>query len=365
MILDHLEVRNVRNVRNLELRLSPSTNFITGPNGAGKTTLLETIHLLVRGRSFRSGGLNSLVTFGEQELLVTAKGSHEGHSMRIGLRKTRDTKVRMRINESDVRQVSQIAATIPLQTFLPDLPDLVFGSPSGRRQWLDWCVFHTDNNYLRTLRKYQRVLRQRNAALRNQSTDLRGWTIQLADHADTVTRVREKIFSDVNECFVEVLAQLAPNIRIKLDYVRGWDDSDLLEGLEKDRQYELKYGVTRLGPHRSDVQVRMLDLASGRDAGAAARILSRGQGKAVASAMKLAQVEHLKSRSVPSVVLIDDFASEFDDEYGSRFFGTLLRTGSQVVATTTQESDIIKLGRNIADAQPLILRIQNGRLAGT
>lgn len=363
MILDRLDVHNVRNVRRAQINLSPSSNLITGANGAGKTTLLETVHLLVRGRSFRSGGLDSLISFGEDELLASASGRHQEHAMRIGLRKVRKAKVRMRMNEADVRQISQIAATVPLQVFLPDVSDLVFGPPAGRRLWLDWGVFHADNGYMRILRSFQRLLRQRNAALRSRAPDLNSWTIQMAEHADVVTQTREKIFADLKESFCELLSELAPNIRIQLDYVRGWEGESLLEGLAKDHHFELKYGMTRLGPHRSEVRIRTLDLATGRDVGASARTLSRGQGKAVACAMKLAQVRYLNNRSIPTVVLIDDVASEFDEDYGRRFFEVLLRTGSQVIATTTQESDIITMWRDVSPVVPLIVRMNKGRLA--
>lgn len=363
MILDRLDVHNVRNVRRAQINLNPSSNLIAGANGAGKTTLLEAVHLLVRGRSFRSGGLDSLISFGEDELLASASGRHQGHAMRIGLRKVRKAKVRMRMNETDVRQISQIAATVPLQVFLPDVSELVFGPPAGRRLWLDWCVFHADNDYMRELRSFQRLLRQRNAALRNRAPGLNSWTTQMAEHANVITRTREKIFADLKVRIRELLGELAPNIRIQLDYVRGWEGESLLEALAKDHLFELKYAMTRLGPHRSEVQIRTLDLATGRDVGASSRTLSRGQGKAVACAMKLAQVRYLSSRSIPTVVLIDDVASEFDENYGRRFFEALLRTGCQVIATTTQESDIITMWRDISPVGPLIVRMNKGRLA--
>ena len=360
MIVDRLDVRNVRNVAQARLQLDPGVTFITGPNGAGKTTLLECLHLLARGRSFRAGGLNPLISFGEQDLLVTASGSHQGRSMRIGLQKTRSTKVRMRLNQEDVRQVSQIAAAIPLQMILPDVAELVFGSPARRRLWLDWLVFHTDNGYLQELRSFQRVLRQRNAALRNRSSDIESWTAQLSQSAERVSRWRKETLEAVHGVFGQVLAELAPNMRIYLDYDRGWLEESLLDGLAKDHGIELKYGVTRLGPHRSDVRVRVLDFDTGNDAGAAARVLSRGQGKAVACAMKLAQVRFLNARSIQSVVLLDDVASEFDDEYGRKFFGTLRRTEAQAIATSTQESDIIKMWESVAGAKPPLIRIHNG-----
>ncbi|MCY3885478.1 MAG: DNA replication and repair protein RecF [Gammaproteobacteria bacterium] len=363
MIVDRLEIRNVRNVALAKLQLDSGITFVTGPNGAGKTTLLECLHLLARGRSFRSGALNALITFGEQELLVSAEGSHLDTPLRIGLQKSRAAKVRMRLNQADVRQVSQIAAIVPLQIMLPDTADLVFGPPARRRLWLDWLIFHTDNSYLQELRSFQRALRQRNAALRRRSADIRSWTAQLAQHAEEVSRMRQATLAELHETFDKVLTEMVPNMRISLDYDRGWQEENLSDGLARDSRVELKYGVTRLGPHRSDVRVRALDFDSGNDAGPAARVLSRGQGKAVACAMKLAQVRYLNARSIQSVVLLDDVASEFDDEYGRKFFGALHRTEAQSIATTTQESDIIRLWSSVAGTTPTLVKIRNGTIA--
>ncbi|HAH79777.1 MAG TPA: DNA replication and repair protein RecF, partial [Gammaproteobacteria bacterium] len=54
MLLNFLEVEQFRNLTSARLEFCPGFNLIEGPNGAGKTTLLEAIHLLARGKSFRS-----------------------------------------------------------------------------------------------------------------------------------------------------------------------------------------------------------------------------------------------------------------------------------------------------------------------
>ncbi len=362
MILDQIQISNVRNVQEAKLLLDPSFNLITGPNGAGKTTLLECVHLLVRGRSFRQGNLNSLITYDTSDMLVTAQGHDQSSKLRLGLEKSRSSKVRMRLNGANVRRISQIAAALPLQVFLPDVSNLVFGAPAARRLWLDWSVFHDDNAFLRSWRLFQRVLRQRNLSLRSKSADWRGWTVQFAEQATAVTRARRRIFGALRERFLDSLAQLAPNIWVDLEYAQGWEDGDLYETLEKDRQVELKYGNTRLGPHRSDIRVQVLKSAGGSKAGLASRLLSRGQGKAVACAMKLAQIRLLNESAKRPVLLLDDVAAEFDDEYGHRFFLALHEMGCQLIATTTQNTDILRIWHGSSETVPHTIRMQDGRV---
>lgn len=341
MILESVDVHNVRNIRDASFRLQPSLNLVLGPNGAGKTTFLECIHLLIRGRSFRPGLLNALVTFDEQELLVTAASRKENRRYRFGICKSRNDNVRMRLNGVDIRQISQIAALVPTQTFLPDLSALVFGTPSVRRSWLNWSVFHTNNHFMDTHRAFLHLLQQRNRALQQASSDLRVWTEQFVKKAIEVSAIREAHLQALNVHFQQTLSSLAPDLKVTIEYDQGWSEKSLLEGLERDSAREQRYGHTRLGPHRADVLLRVRTMSGGL-LGPALRILSRGQGKAVACSMKLAQLEHLRERRVHCVVLLDDATSELDENYARRFLDLLSLTRSQIIATGTKNADSIQ-----------------------
>ena len=341
MILESVDVRNVRNIRNVSFRLQPSLNLLLGPNGAGKTTFLECIHLLIRGRSFRPGLLNALISFDEHELLVTAASRKENHQYRFGVCKSRNENVRMRLNGADIRQISQIAALVPTQTFLPDLSALVFGTPSFRRSWLNWSVFHTNNHFIDIHRSFLHLLQQRNRALQQATPDFSVWTEQFVKKAIEVTAIREAHLHALDGYFQRTLSSLAPDLNVTIEYDQGWTENSLLEGLERDSVREQKIGHTRLGPHRADVSLRVRT-TSGDLLGSALRILSRGQGKVVACAMKLAQLEYLQERKVQCVVLLDDATSEMDEYYTQRFFERLSLTGSQIIATGTKNMDSIQ-----------------------
>ena len=72
MIVERLELRNFRNIAAATLELSPHFNFLIGPNGAGKTVVLEALHLLLRGRSFRTRRVSFLIRHGARDLAVQA-----------------------------------------------------------------------------------------------------------------------------------------------------------------------------------------------------------------------------------------------------------------------------------------------------
>ena len=363
MILESVEVRNVRNIQHESFQLQPTLNLILGPNGAGKTTFLECIYLLIRGRSFRPGLLNSMMSFDADDMLVTAVSRAEKNSYRLGMSKARNDNIRMRLNGADIRQISQIAALVPTQTFLPDLSELVFGTPRARRSWLNWSVFHTDKRFMDVHRSFLRLLQQRNRAVQQRSADLSVWTEQFVKKAIEVTAIRESHLQGLNAYFQETVSSLAPDLNLTLNYECGWPENSLLEALQRDKFREQKIGHTRLGPHRADIRLQVCD-ANGELLGPALRILSRGQGNVIACALKLAQLEHLRERGVQCVVLLDDATTEMDEIYTLRFFNLLHSTGSQIIATGTKNTEQIR-AELPPSVTPNVIQLEAGKIVAS
>ena len=102
----------------------------------------------------------------------------------------------------------------------------------------------------------------------------------------------------------------------------------LLDALAAARAGDLRRGLTRLGPHRDDVAVRL-----GRaDARTAA---SRGEQRLLALALRLAVAVVVRRRHGDGpVLLLDDVLSELDRDVGGRVL-TWLEGQGQVVYTAT------------------------------
>ncbi|MCZ6620261.1 MAG: AAA family ATPase, partial [Gammaproteobacteria bacterium] len=80
MHFERLDISCFRNLATVSLELSPGLNFLRGPNGAGKTAVLEAVHMLVRGRSFRTQRSISLIQ--KEREFLTVRGAiddeHQG-----------------------------------------------------------------------------------------------------------------------------------------------------------------------------------------------------------------------------------------------------------------------------------------------
>ena len=334
MRFNRLEVSYFRNLSAVAADLAPGLNTFYGANGAGKTALLEAVHLLCRGRSFRTQKTQSLIQQGAEQLVVRGVIEDEarGHTT-LAISKDRQARTEMRLNGETERRLSEVARLTPLQVMLPDIADLVFGGPANRRSWLDWGTFHVKPSYLDNLRQYLRAVKQRNALLKDQAgnAELKPWHEEVARLGESVTAARLEYLALLLPHFDSVLAELAPSLSMEVTYKRGWgQDESLGKLLAESNAREVKYGSTLWGPHRADVYLRT-------DGAQAGTILSRGQGKLVASALQISQASLLaESEQRTTVFLIDDAGAELDLAHNARFFGLLERLGGQILATTTR-----------------------------
>ena len=311
-------------------------NLLVGPNGAGKTALLEALHLLIRGRSFRGSGVGLLIQHGEPALSVHLRGTDPLRGrVRLGVARERSNDTELRLNGEIVRQASAVAGLLPMQLLLPDMADLVFGAPQERRQWLDWGVFHVKHGYVDTLRDYLRAVRQRNAVLRaDDHGTLDAWTERMVELGEVVAEARGAYLESVRPTVLACLETLAPGLDVTLEYHPGFQGDSLAKDVGESTPRDVKSGATQVGPHRAELRL-------GSSRGKAAGVLSRGQGKALASALRIGQAQALFDRQgTRSLFLIDDVWAELDEAHSGRFFGMLDGMECQILATSTQEPDL-------------------------
>ena len=338
MRVERLEAQGFRNLHT-SVDLGPGLNLFTGPNGAGKTAILEALHVVVRGRSFRSSSLTPVVHHDAEKMWVRVvlAGAPAGE-VSVGIARQKHGPLEVRINGQNARP-SSVAELVPLQVMLPDASDLVFGAPGERRRFLDWGVFHVEHQHLQCLRDYRRALRQRNSLLREANGDsgaltpaLDSWTERIVLLGIEATERRRGYLERFEPVFADAMNNLAPDLNVRLDFRQGWTAGIQFEqALVETRSREVKLGATQAGPHRADLRL-------GVGTGLAAATVSRGQGKMIASAMRLAQARLIaEATGQRSVFLIDDVGAELDEAHNQRFFRQLARLNCQVLATASRD----------------------------
>ncbi len=361
MWFQRLDIHDLRNLESVRLQLCPGLNYFHGENGAGKTAILEAVHLLARGRSFRGTQSTELIRRGCSQVRVNTRvvDEHRG-TLDIALARSRGERTELRIDGQPGRKLSQVAALLPLQVMVPSLSDLVFGGPGERRQWLDWGLFHVKPEYLRTLRRYLHALRQRNAALKavgagelpREGLDV--WSDEVARLGEEVTAEREAYLAELQPVLVEICRDLVPSLELEVVYRAGWPrEQGLRKVLGDSVPREVKLGATQSGPHRGDIELRVAGTIAGVS-------VSRGQGKALASAMMLSQARLLmQTARRSSVFLIDDVGAELDLPHSERFFRLLTGLGAQILATSNSGPSTVA---GLNDTETAVFHVEHGRV---
>jgi DNA replication and repair protein RecF len=334
MILRRLKLSNVRNLRAVEIEPCGSLNVLYGANASGKTSLLEAIHILGRARSFRGGRIEGAVGHGAGRLTVF--GELEGEQGRMAVGVERGPELRVRVGGRDVATVGELAACLPLLVINPDSHRLLEEGPRYRRQFLDWGVFHVEQGFFATWARFQRALRQRNAALRSSApATAAAWDAELTASAEQIDAWRAQYLGRLQPLLPAYVTPLSGLEALQLDYLRGWPAGEpYAEALRRSATRDAGLGYTHYGPHRADVVIRVGEVP-------AQEWVSRGQQKALVTALRLAQAALLREwRGERCLLLVDDLAAELDPTNRERLLRLLQGLGGQVFLTAIERGAV-------------------------
>lgn len=341
MHLQRLHISGLRNIADTDIELGPGFNYLFGDNGAGKTAVLEAVHVLARGRSFRASSLDRLVNHQSGQMVVRVELVNRLGQRRLGFARSGGQN---EFSLDGVRGVgfAGLAEQVAVQTILPDSAELVFGPPVERRRFLDWGLFHVEQQFLQTSRRYNRALQQRNAWLKAQEPDRvqfdeDPWLETILETGQSINESRAAYLGNLRKPFEDALQALSTDIHVTLGYDWGGltNAEESRKKMSESFARDVKFGNTHRGPHRAELGIMTTDERS--EVRKAQEIMSRGQAKITASAMMLSQVELLRQETGEgSVVLIDDFGAELDAGHWRRFVQMLEKLGCQVITTSTQ-----------------------------
>ncbi len=346
--LDSIAIRDFRNLERVDLELPPEGAVVVGDNGHGKTNFLEAIYYLQIMRSIRDARDQDLTRFDTAGFHISAQAhTPKGRDISVGF--DRNAKRKKVLHDgTEIRRLSDALGVLPCVMFSPRDLELVSGSPTERRRYLDLVLALTDRKYLHALQNYRANLARRNAALRNAARrgsaddeqQVAVWEPALAEHGSVLIEARARWVRDSAADFSAVVQRMGEKGKSHIRYVSPFANSEarrdvLLAAFEEKRALDLRRGMTHVGPHRDDLELTL----DGRDL----RLFgSAGQQRSAAIALRLLEAATLRDHSgAEPLLLLDDPFAELDIRRAARILVMLEERGlGQTILVVPREADI-------------------------
>src|SRR4051812_15634444 len=368
-----VRLTDFRNYRQLRLDCGLEPVVLVGPNGAGKTNLLEALSFLAPGRGLRRARLDEVTRRPDATAWAVAAtlDTPEGRlALGTGLEPARSEGALprrvVRIDGRPAASQTALGLHVAAVWLTPQLDRLFLDGASDRRRFLDRLVTALHPEHAGDVAAYENALRQRSRLLGEGNRDPHWFTALedtmarhgvalAANRADTVQRLDAAARLGVGP-FPRASLAMAGKIDGWIATMAALDAEDRLRSeLAANRLRDAESGTTSVGPHRSDLAVRHLDLDLPAAEG------STGQQKALLVSIALAHVRLVTlSRGRPPLLLLDEIAAHLDSERRAALFEEVVALGIQSWMTGT-DAELFKplAGR----AQ--VLRVVDGSIAAT
>lgn len=313
MYVESIELKNYRNYDSANVSFSPGVNILCGDNAQGKTNLLEAIYVTGTSRSHRGSRDKELIRFGEEEGHIRLYFRKNDLSHRLDLHLKQKKSKGIAVDGLPIRRSSELLGMLHIVFFSPEDLSMIKNGPSERRRFLDMEMSQLDKGYLQYLSVYQKALSERNNLLKQidrfpQLIDtLDGWDEQLLDVGCQIIRKRQNFMVQIDEMMRDIHGKLTGNReKIQVFYEKNVLEEEFREKLYANRERDIRYGSTSVGPHRDDMafHVNEIDIR---------RFGSQGQQRTAALALKLSEIRLIEAVSGEKpVLLLDDVLSELD-----------------------------------------------------
>lgn len=344
MKVNKIVLTNFRNYVNLTLTFTHSINIFIGKNAQGKTNILEAIYYAAMGHSHRTNTDGEIIRWQQDSASIIINFSRFNIENSLLFKFNVNQKKEI-ISNSYTIKPRELMGLFNAVLFSPEDLMLIKGMANMRRRFLDLEISQVSPAYYQQLLKYNRIVSQRNTLLKRirESKEkpemLDAWDDQLALVGSQIIKKRQNA--------VKKLAMLANLMHRKITnnkenltvvYHKHGIDGTNIENMAEEysrklvelRQNDIWRGSTSIGPHRDDL-ILSVNGVNLRTFG------SQGQQRTGVLALKLAELEFIKSETGEyPVLLLDDVMSELDASRREHLI-TFIQDRIQTFITATEE----------------------------
>ena len=342
MYMTELELIHVRNHSHKQITFTPNIIVINGPNGRGKTNILESAYIATMGHSHRTSDMKDVIHWNEDEasIIVHFMKAETPHTLQI--KWGRQGKKLIRLHDNPLSQ-KELVGTLNTVIFSPEDLELIKGTPSQRRRFLNMEISQTSPQYYHQLTMYQRAVQQRNRVLKEYShkahAPVQDWDEQIATLGAQIIQKRLESLKKLNQ-LMDLMNRKLTNGKedLRLQYIQPYSEHTLLvtkeallSALQSHLVEDRRRFQTSVGPHRDDIIFYSgpMDLK---------RFGSQGQQRTAILSVKLSELEYIKSEvGEYPILLLDDVLSELDQERRQNLLKFIHKRVQTIITTTDTE----------------------------
>lgn len=352
MHLTRLALTDFRSYAAADVALGPGVTTFVGANGQGKTNLAEAACYLATFASHRVATDLPLIRQGAERAIVRGMISAAGRESLLEIEINPGRANRVRLNRAPVPRPRSALGTLRCVIFAPEDIGVVKGDPDQRRRYLDDLLVAVRPRHAGIRADYERVLRQRNTLLK--SAKARGvppaalevWDDHLVAAGAELTAARLRLVAElrqgVSACYSAVSGtERDSDMSYRMSAWSGDTEPEpepaklaeaLRAALAVRRRAELERGISLVGPHRDELELRVGKFQ-------ARGYASHGESWSLALSLRLAAYRLLASDGEDPVLLLDDVFAELDAGRRERVAG-LIGAAEQVLITAAVPGDV-------------------------
>lgn len=322
MRIESLRLHQFRNYGEAAISFPDSVVLLYGQNGQGKTNLLEALYMAGTGKSYRGTADSDVIKWQAEDASLIVAFQRSGVTQQVKLILSHVEKKEVWVNETKVPQ-RELLGTLHEVLFSPEDLQLIKGSPALRRRFMDMEISQVSPAYYRTFQQYNRAVTQRNMLLKRMKYEgvqpIEEWDRQIALFAAQIVQKRLEALRKLaflsgvlHRRLTDGQEQLS--IAYRQSYFQEERDTEedrirpewYYKLLQEQLGQDIYHMSTSIGPHRDDLSFAV----GGADL---KKYGSQGQQRTAVLALKLSELEYIKSEAGEyPVLLLDDVMSELD-----------------------------------------------------
>ena len=341
MIIKSIELDNYRNYDSLSINFDEHTTILFGDNAQGKTNILEAAYISGTTKSHKGSRDKEIIKFDKDESHIKTIISKNDRDYQIDIHLKKNKSKGIAINRVPIKRASDLFGLINIIFFSPEDLNIIKNGPSERRKFMDAELCQIDKIYLSDLSNYNKALNQRNALLKEMvykpelKETLSIWDDQLIKYGKNIIARRQQFINDIYIIVKDIHSKITSNKeKIDVSYEPNIEDIFFLDELVKNKEKDMRFCQTSVGPHRDDLKITV-DGIDIRKYG------SQGQQRTCALSLKLSEIKLVENTiNDKPILLLDDVLSELDKNRQSDLLDNLIDT--QTIITCTGIDEFVK-----------------------